>query len=142
VALLVFYEIDKRAETRRTGSPAASPLRRRLRNSKMTTMIDLSAGEDGRAREARLAQLATHAISQPLVTHIYTADPSAHVFEGACTSIRRTTSTAGSRSTMRAAISACRITMCCGWIRPTAPPSIAAALHVRRGLGPQADVGA
>ena len=45
-------------------------------------MIDLSAGEDGRAREARLAQLATHAISQPLVTHIYTADPSAHVFEG------------------------------------------------------------
>jgi Na+/melibiose symporter-like transporter len=31
VALLVFYEIDKRAETRRTGSPAASPLRRRLR---------------------------------------------------------------------------------------------------------------
>ena len=97
----------------------------------MTTMIDLSAGEDGRAREARLAQLATHAISQPLVTHIYTADPSAHVFEGACTSIRRMTSTAGSRSTMRAAISACRITM----LRMDTPDSAAVdcgcVLHVR-----------
>lgn len=30
----------------------------------------------------RLRQLAARAISQPLVTHIYTADPSAHVFEG------------------------------------------------------------
>lgn len=30
----------------------------------------------------RLAALAARAISQPLVTHIYTADPSAHVFEG------------------------------------------------------------
>jgi hypothetical protein len=30
-----------------------------------------------------LQALATKAISQPLVTHIYTADPSAHVFEGA-----------------------------------------------------------
>nr|WP_254622215.1 glycoside hydrolase family 43 protein [Stenotrophomonas sp. GbtcB23] len=29
-----------------------------------------------------LVHLAAHAISQPLVTHIYTADPSAHVFEG------------------------------------------------------------
>lgn len=48
----------------------------------MTTMIDLHAGEDGQASEARLAQLTAHAISQPLVTHIYTADPSAHVFEG------------------------------------------------------------
>lgn len=48
----------------------------------MTTMIDLSPGDDGRADDARLAQLTRHAISQPLVTHIYTADPSAHVFEG------------------------------------------------------------
>ena len=31
---------------------------------------------------ADLAALAAKAISQPLVTHIYTADPSAHVFEG------------------------------------------------------------
>ena len=30
----------------------------------------------------RLQELAARAISQPLVTHIYTADPSAHVFEG------------------------------------------------------------
>ncbi|MCD9032358.1 glycoside hydrolase family 43 protein [Luteimonas sp. Y-2-2-4F] len=30
----------------------------------------------------RLAALAARAISQPLVTHIYTADPSAHVFDG------------------------------------------------------------
>ncbi|WP_420010149.1 glycoside hydrolase family 43 protein [Xanthomonas sacchari] len=29
-----------------------------------------------------LGHLAAHAIAQPLVTHIYTADPSAHVFEG------------------------------------------------------------
>jgi len=32
---------------------------------------------------ADLQRLASKAISQPLVTHIYTADPSAHVFEGA-----------------------------------------------------------
>ena len=30
----------------------------------------------------RLQVLAAKAISQPLVTHIYTADPSAHAFEG------------------------------------------------------------
>jgi hypothetical protein len=30
----------------------------------------------------QLQALAARAISQPLVTHIYTADPSAHVFEG------------------------------------------------------------
>lgn len=34
------------------------------------------------AHEERLEHLAAHAISRPLVTHIYTADPSAHVFEG------------------------------------------------------------
>ena len=32
---------------------------------------------------ADLQALARKAISQPLVTHMYTADPSAHVFEGA-----------------------------------------------------------
>ena len=32
--------------------------------------------------EAELKALADQAISQPLVTHLYTADPSAHVFEG------------------------------------------------------------
>lgn len=31
---------------------------------------------------AELDELASKAISQPLVTHLYTADPSAHVFEG------------------------------------------------------------
>lgn len=31
---------------------------------------------------AQLARLAANAISAPLVTHIYTADPAAHVFEG------------------------------------------------------------
>lgn len=51
VALLFFYEIDKRMETR------------------------LEQELDVRRRAA-------HAISQPLVTHMYTADPSAHVFEG------------------------------------------------------------
>jgi hypothetical protein len=38
-------------------------------------MFDKSAAADLRA-------LASKAISQPLVTHLYTADPSAHVFEG------------------------------------------------------------
>jgi glycoside/pentoside/hexuronide:cation symporter, GPH family len=51
VALLFFYEINKRMETR------------------LEQELDL------RRRTAR-------AISQPLVTHMYTADPSAHVFEG------------------------------------------------------------
>jgi hypothetical protein len=32
--------------------------------------------------EARVSDVAERAISQPLITHIYTADPSAHVFEG------------------------------------------------------------
>ena len=32
--------------------------------------------------DAELRRLAARAISQPLVTHIYTADPSAHVFDG------------------------------------------------------------
>lgn len=31
---------------------------------------------------AKVQALAAHAISQPLVTHMYTADPSAHVFDG------------------------------------------------------------
>nr|WP_243747110.1 glycoside hydrolase family 43 protein [Stenotrophomonas indicatrix] len=35
-----------------------------------------------RRQGSDLQQLAAHAISQPLVSHIYTADPSAHVFEG------------------------------------------------------------
>ncbi len=34
------------------------------------------------ALSAELHALADKAISRPLVTHIYTADPSAHVFEG------------------------------------------------------------
>ncbi|MET3928852.1 hypothetical protein ABIE51_000739 [Lysobacter sp. OAE881] len=38
-------------------------------------MSDLSQNQD-------LGAIAAKAISQPLVTHIYTADPSAHVFEG------------------------------------------------------------
>ena len=38
-------------------------------------MSDLSQNQD-------LSAIAAKAISQPLVTHIYTADPSAHVFEG------------------------------------------------------------
>ena len=38
-------------------------------------MTDLSQNQD-------LGAIAARAISQPLVTHIYTADPSAHVFEG------------------------------------------------------------
>ena len=34
------------------------------------------------ALSAELDLLAARAISRPLVTHLYTADPSAHVFEG------------------------------------------------------------
>ncbi|MCW0396205.1 hypothetical protein NB696_002392 [Xanthomonas sacchari] len=58
VALLCFYRIDKRME-------------RRIEH-------DLQARRQG----SDLDHLAAHAVSQPLVTHIYTADPSAHVFEG------------------------------------------------------------
>jgi len=58
VALLFLYEINKRMETR--------------------IEQDLQARRQG----SDLQQLAAHAISQPLVSHIYTADPSAHVFEG------------------------------------------------------------
>ena len=32
--------------------------------------------------DAELESLTARALSQPLVRHIYTADPSAHVFEG------------------------------------------------------------
>ncbi|MBB3221057.1 glycoside hydrolase family 43 protein [Pseudoduganella umbonata] len=40
--------------------------------------------EDDKRKDtlARVEQLKTSAISQPLVTHLYTADPSAHVFDG------------------------------------------------------------
>lgn len=58
VALLLFYEIDKKMEAR--------------------IEHDLHA----RRQAGNVDQLAAPAISQPLVTHIYTADPSAHVFEG------------------------------------------------------------
>lgn len=58
VALLFLYRIDKPMETR---------IEREL--------LQRRNGTD-------LQQLAARAISQPLVTHMYTADPSAHVFEG------------------------------------------------------------
>lgn len=58
VALLFLYEINKRMETR---------IEQELQSRRQGSNLD---------------QLAAHAISQPLVTHIYTADPSAHVFEG------------------------------------------------------------
>ena len=46
-----------------------------------TAMADQSSNETP-ALDEDLKDLAARAISQPLVTHIYTADPSAHVFEG------------------------------------------------------------
>ncbi len=58
VALLFLYRIDKRMENR--------------------IEHDLLQRRNG----TDLQQLAASAISQPLVSHIYTADPSAHVFEG------------------------------------------------------------
>lgn len=58
VGLLFFYRIDKRME--------------------MRIEHDLRLRRQG----GDIGQLAAHAISQPVVTHIYTADPSAHVFEG------------------------------------------------------------
>ena len=45
-------------------------------------MNDTATQEETLPSEAELAHLAERAISPPLVTHIYTADPSAHVFEG------------------------------------------------------------
>lgn len=58
VVLLLLYEIDKKMEAR--------------------IEQDLHA----RRQAGNVDQLTAQAISQPLVTHIYTADPSAHVFEG------------------------------------------------------------
>jgi Na+/melibiose symporter-like transporter len=58
VALLFLYRIDKRMETR---------IEQELLQRRQGTTLD---------------HLAAHAISKPLVTHIYTADPSAHVFGG------------------------------------------------------------
>ena len=58
VTLLLLYEIDKKMEAR--------------------IEHDLHA----RRQAGNVDQLAARAISQPLVTHIHTADPSAHVFEG------------------------------------------------------------
>jgi len=58
VTLLLLYEIDRKMEAR--------------------IEHDLHA----RRQAGNLDQLAARAISQPLVTHIHTADPSAHVFEG------------------------------------------------------------
>lgn len=46
-----------------------------------TAMADQPSNETP-ALDEDLKDLAARAISQPLVTHIYTADPSAHVFEG------------------------------------------------------------
>lgn len=46
------------------------------------TMNDTLPEDDTPAPAAELEHLARHAISKPLVSHIYTADPSAHVFEG------------------------------------------------------------
>ena len=46
-----------------------------------TAMADQPSNETP-ALDEGLKDLAARAISQPLVTHIYTADPSAHVFEG------------------------------------------------------------
>lgn len=45
-------------------------------------MNDTSLHDDAPAPDGTLERLKARAISQPLVTHIYTADPSAHVFEG------------------------------------------------------------
>jgi Na+/melibiose symporter-like transporter len=58
VVLLLLYEIDKKMEAR--------------------IEQDLHARRQGATGD----HLTAHAISPPLVTHIYTADPSAHVFEG------------------------------------------------------------
>ncbi len=45
-------------------------------------MNETSLHDDAPAPDGTLERLKARAISQPLVTHIYTADPSAHVFEG------------------------------------------------------------
>lgn len=45
-------------------------------------MTDIQTPDENPMHGADLAHLSAHAISKPLVTDIYTADPSAHVFEG------------------------------------------------------------
>ena len=77
VGLLFFYEIDKRMESRIEPSSAhAEP------GLPEPTDVDRKSSMSDEYDPAELKALAAKAISPPLVTHIYTADPSAHVFEG------------------------------------------------------------
>lgn len=48
----------------------------------LTKRIEADSGMSAEYGADELKRLAQRAVSQPLVTHIYTADPSAHVFEG------------------------------------------------------------
>ena len=61
--------------------------------------------------------LNSRAISQPLVKHIYTADPSAHVFNGKFTSTPRMTLMQEMPLMIWVAILPWKITMCFQWIR-------------------------
>ena len=47
-----------------------------------------------------LQDLAARAVSQPLVTHIYTADPSAHVFDGNHDALQSEVARAGAMQSM------------------------------------------
>ncbi len=143
VALLVFYRIDKRTETRiEQDLHLRSPFRRRLREPQDDDHDRPLCREDGQASEARLAQLTAHAISQPLVTHIYNADPSAHVFEGALYIYPSHDIDGGQHSTTKVATSACRIT-CAedGYARRHGRRLRHGVACARRALGPETDVG-
>ncbi len=67
--------------------------------------------------EAETAQASPY-LSQPLVTEIYTADPSAHVWDDGKIYIYPSHDyEAGCRRTISAAISTCAIVMSCRWMR-------------------------
>ena len=76
VALLFLYEIGKPMESQIEQELAARRAAQRPESARKGEPWPKDHSE------ADLRRLAERAISQPLVTHIYTADPSAHVFEG------------------------------------------------------------
>ena len=68
-----------RASNRSSARAAPRPAPESSTQTSHAEQIDMA--DDIRPR-SQLKALAAKAISQPLVTHIYTADPSAHVFDG------------------------------------------------------------
>ena len=86
---------------------------------------------------------ASRFLTQPLIAGIYTADPSAHVFDGRIFIYPSHDVETGFRPTTSGASSRCATTTCSRWTASGAPSRIARrAGHQERAVGGQADVGA